>query len=849
MADAPLFVARPTDVAALREHLEAARGGSSRTVLLTAPLGGGKRAVVGELVRGLAGDDDVLVIRTALEDAEDGFNALVRRLYGALYAPLVRDATLRGRVEMMLNAQLPKHPKRVQAWFQAFIEGVKKATPDPETQSFQVSVARDNPLIGFVEVLAGISRKLTTVLEIQNIHASQSIGMFQLVEALHQNAKDGKLLLILASEPVDDAAKAWFAEPWLDFLQRRDAELHKLALAPWGADEVASYVASKGLTAAAPGRIAEIAKGRPAYVAELVDVLAERDLLGSDLADQSLLTLVPKGVDEDELEEAPPPEEGKRRHATAEDAGRVHYLAALLGLAFPSGLLADMDGLDRDSVDDLLDASGDLVAEMQFSKGLDTWIYQFKKGIWRQAQLDAHDTEEDHKLALGVANWLDRFWVPRGFEYIVKTARMFAENAVCLPESDTRNGGLGRAAALRTMALTSDRPDMWGMAHDFVRYYEAIEWPEPMRRVVLTNLLDRMVQGGNVDQAESLYQEVLKFASDKEDRGLQAWTLFAGSRLDYRRQDHYRARDRARDALKLYTALDAKNKVAECENHLALIEFSDGNANAAIDHIKRALDTSNTPGIQANAEFIRGLIARRNKKHADAAEHFRKANEIAGQANIAALALEAGFHYGEALVQGGQNSKAADILLRVAQIAQALQNPSRERAAVALLAQTQGMLKNFEAALKWAQRTLQLTQELKFERLYALDIYNVAYFNLQLGRFTEAQSLFTKAAERAPADDANFLRELHFHSGVASLRIGEKSTAASSLREALKHANTTKAWPRVVAAAEHLAALEAEGGDKAAAARLLQDALKAADAGNLREERKGIRRKLDEIGG
>jgi tetratricopeptide (TPR) repeat protein len=200
-------------------------------------------------------------------------------------------------------------------------------------------------------------------------------------------------------------------------------------------------------------------------------------------------------------------------------------------------------------------------------------------------------------------------------------------------------------------------------------------------------------------------------------------------------------------------------------------------------------------------------------------------------------------------VQSGQNLKAADILLKVAQIASALRNPMRERGAVFLLSQAQGRLRNYEAALQWSQRTLQLTQELKLEQLYAADIYWVAFYQLQLGRFTEAQSLFGKAAERAPADNPGLLREIHFYSGVSALRIGEKSGATRSFREALRHAQATKDWSKIMQASEHLADMEFERGDKNAAARLLQDALKAAEQGNLREERKGIRKKLDEISG
>lgn len=830
-----LFVARPSDVAALREQLDAARGGSSRTVVLEAPLGGGKRAVVGELIRGLPKDEDFLVVRAALTDEEDGLRTLLR-IYAAVYGALYRDPVLRGKVEMMLNSQMPQHSKRVQGWIQAFIEGLKKAVPKEGEESFQVTLPRDNPLTGLVEILSAISRKITTVLELQNAFNSHSVSTWQVVEALHASRREGKLLLVLGTEPVTDAARAWMPAPWLDLMERRKAEIVTHPIAPWGAEEVASYVASRELPAlAAPGRVAELGLGRPAYVAELVDLLNEKGRLGDDLAGETLLSLTPRAPDPDDLEEG----EAKngRRHAGAEDADTVQYLAALLGLAFPSGLVADVGGYDRDSVDDLFDACPDLVAELQFSKGLGTWVYQYKKGIFRQAILDAHTSDADHELGRRVGLFLERFLVPRGYEFVVKTARLYGDHLA-----------LQRAAMVRSMALGTDRPDLWAMMQDHLGYFESVGWPDPMRRTVYVNLVDRMVQSGDVDQAEKLVGEATLWATERQDRGMEAWLLFAGSRLDARRSDLYRARDRAKDALKLYTSLEDKLKVAELQNHLAMIEFNDGNVNASHDHIRLAIEASDAPGVVANAEFTKGLIARRANKPNDAAENFKKANELAGNAGLAQLALEAGFFYGETLLVSGDFTKAADVLARVAQIAQSLGNQVRERSAVALLSQAQARLKNFEAALQMANRTLQLTQELKFERLLPMDIYNVAYYQLMLNRPTEALSLFARAKERAPADDAGFLRELHFHTGVASLRIGEKGNAGGALREALKHAHATKAWNRVLSASEHLADLDLERGDKDGAARHLQEALKAAEAGNLKEERKGIRRKLDELG-
>jgi tetratricopeptide (TPR) repeat protein len=431
---------------------------------------------------------------------------------------------------------------------------------------------------------------------------------------------------------------------------------------------------------------------------------------------------------------------------------------------------------------------------------------------------------------------MERFLVPRGYEFMVKTLRLFAEH-----------GALDRANALRGAALSADRPDIWAMSQDLIRYFSGITWPDNMRRVCYSHLLDRMVQGGDVEQAENLHKEALEWAVGRQDQVLAAWIRFAGSRLDFRRQDLYRGRDRAKDALTAFKALGDKMKTAEVHNHLALIEFTDGNINASMDQLRMALEEANVPPVQANVEFIRGLISQRTNKPSEAAEHFRKANELAGNIGMAPLALEAGFKYGEALFVLRDFSRAADVLLRVAQIAASLQNHPRERAAVALLTQVHGQLRNYEAALQAASRTLQLTQELRFEQALAVDIYHVAYYNLLLGRPTEAVSLFKKARERLGADDPRFLRELSFHLGTASKQINERSTAISALKEALSYSRQSREWKRVIQCCEQLAELEAQGGNKAMAQKLLEEALTAADTGKLNEERKGILRRIKDL--
>ncbi len=832
------YVAREADLDALKQEWAAARAGEARTVLLTAPLGGGKRALVGELGRSaLSEDDDVLVWRVAITDEEDGLKTLLR-IYGALFGALYRSQVFRGKVEMALNSQLPAQPKRVQEWYTSFIDSVKKGVPKQGETQFQVSLPRDNPLLGLVEITTAIARKFPVLLDLQNVHLCQSLALHAFIEALVTESKGTKLLLVLGTEPLSEASRSWFPRPWTDLVDRRAADLKTVTLSPWGAEECAKYLDSKGWTGNA-ARLAEIAGGRPGYVAEIADVLHEAGTLDSALEGVTLGSLADATPDADELE-APEeaPKDSRRKHAGAEEAERVAYVAALLGVTFPSGLVADIGAWERDSVDDLLDATEQLYKEVQFSQPLGTWVYQFKRALLRESVLARHSSDEDQEVARRVGLFIERVLVPRGFEFIGKALRLYGEH-----------NAPNRANLLRGMALGADQPQIWGMVQDLIKYFDEIAWPDAMIRTVYMNLLDRLVNTGDVNQTEALFNQAMGWATKKEDRALQGWLLFAGSRLDFRRQDLYRARDRANEALKIVTALDDKGRQAEVRTHIAMIELQDGNPNAALDQSKAAEALIDAPAIHAHGEYVRGLVAQREKKLPAAAEHFKKANEIAGNAGHSALALEAGFHYGEALLVGGQHTTAADVLARVANIARGLQNPVRERASHALLSQAHGALKNFEAALASAQRTLEITRTLKFERMIGFDLYNVGLFTLLLGKPTEAVTLFRQARQASDPADANFQKELLYNMGMALLQIGERAGAEEALRSGLKHAEGAKDWRKVVASCEVLGDLESARGNTANAKALFDRALKAADKGDLKDLRKGLRRKLDALEG
>jgi tetratricopeptide (TPR) repeat protein len=845
----PTFVARESDLEFLRSTFAKVREGAPQVVRLQAPFGGGRRALSAEFLRTLSqGTDDVILWRVSCLDQENGLQWLVR-MYGSLIATLTRDALRRGKVEMVLNAQLPSQPARVQGWYQQFISSMKEAKTDKETGQVQLRMPQDNPLVGLIEVAAGISRKIPIVLELQNPYVANTLALAMFCEALHLEASTsgGKVMQVLFDEPDSDITKSSHPMPLLDFYERRKDNLLVYPLQVWGTEETTRYLESKGLKSN-PERLAAIAGGRPGFIAELVDILVERGQLDGDLSDISFASLVPLEFDEDELEiPDAPPAEGERKHASPSEIGRVTYFAALLGAAFPSSLVADMGGYDRESVDDLLDAMSDLFEEVQFSNELGTWIYRFKRGSYREGVLERNAGPEGKELALKVGRFMEMYLVPRGAGFIAKTTRIYAEN-----------GAPNRAAVMRAAGLTHDAPDVWGLAFDFTKYFDEIPYPDPLLRTVYTNLLDHLASGGNPQLADKVHTEVTEWATKKEDRELVGWLLFNGSKLDLRRQDLFRARDRANDALKIYETMSNRPRMAEIRNHLAAIELQDENLNAALEHTAEAekLGAVQTedgqvgmlPGVLATCEQVRGLVSRRQGKLEEAIEHFRKANEVAGSTGMAQLALDSGLSYAEALLASRQVEKGRDALERVLQIARALRNPLRERQACELLAQAEAALRHFDKALPLALRTLELSKSLRFENALPVDHYNVGFFYFVTQKPAEALSYFRQAEDRVAAlGNHPVVKELHYFKGLAHLQLRQPDEAKRSLTNGLRYMQEAKDWRKLCSTLEHLATLEEQAGNKDAARRHLNDAIGFAQQGDLREERKNLKKKLDGI--
>lgn len=855
MADAPTpFVARSEDLDALRAHWEAAQGGDARLVRVVAPFGGGRRALVSRFTADLRGEGvDVIPWRIGGTDAEHGTNWLMRS-YGGLVAGIAPDVLLRGKVEMILNGQLAKQPKRVQGWYQGFVQTLKEAKPD-EGGQIQLRISQDNPFLGLVEVAVGIARKVPVVVEVQNVQFVHSVLPSMFLETLLREAKaaEARVLVLVHDEPEGDARAAGHPAPLLDMWERLGDQAHAHTIAPWGEDEVRTYLASKGLEAhaAAAPHLARIASGRPAFVADVTELLQGEDRLGDDLSEVTLASLTPLDVDEDELDlpdEAPA--EGQPKHAGPDDAQFVAYLAALLGQAFPGALVAEMGGFDRESIDDLVDAMDALFEEVQFSDALGTWIYRFSRGSFREGVIEGMAGEDGDRIGRNVAAFLERFLAPRGLSYLQRALFLFA-----------RHGAPNRARAARAAALGRDEANAWGMAYDALKYFDEVPWSDSLRRTIGTSLLDQLVQSGNPEVAERVHGELTAWAVEKDDRDLQAWLLFNGSKLDARRRDLFRARDRAQDAVKLYEALERRARVGEVLIHMASLEMQDGKPDAALERAQEALDKSTRevadedsgetrrvapPQVFAQVAILRGSILRQRDDAEKAIEQFRMANEIAGQAGLAGLAVDAGISLGEALLATQKLSDGLDVLRRIATAASQAQMGARERMACELLAQAEAMNGSPERALPVAQRALQISQQLRLNHLLPVDLHRVGFFLLAQNKAQDALPFFQQADQllRDQADHP-LRRDLHYHLGITLLQGGQAGEARKHLLTALPLIRQARDGRKLLSALDALARLEEQGGDTAAARKFLEEALELARQNGLKDARKAFKKRLD----
>lgn len=836
------FVARPTETQAVQAAWERALQGTPQVLRVIAPASGGaSQALTDHFLRGLRGSqDDVLRWRIPATDQDSGTNWILRA-YGALVAEAASDVLIRGKAEMILNGALPTETKRVQDWFTSFVDTLKSAKPDRATGQIQLKITQDNPFIALVEVARALSRKLPIVIDLPGAGHVASVLPAMFLRALLTEIGEGHRVLVLVhDEPQGPLRDATTTRAWLELLDEPGHPMEDLALEPWGEPEVQAHLASRELDGDAAG-IARVSSGLPSIVSNLADALQAHGQLAQVPADLTLAQVAPLNVDESELSPpSDPPAEGQPRHATAEDAPRVAFVCALLGHAFPSALVAEIGGFDRDSIDDLLDAMGDLFVEDRRDEQMNTWIYRFQHPVYRESLLARFSTDDDRQLARNVAGFLERFLAPRGVGFVQRAARIFAEN-----------DATQRAARLRAMALSMEAADVWGLAYEATRYFDESPWSDALRRTVSTTLLDHLAQRGDPKVAERVHTEVTAWATDKDAADLQAWLLLNGSKLDLRRQDLYRSRDRARDALAMFEKLDDRQRQAEAHLQLASIALAD-NRNEALQasavQQEGAEQAQVPPQVATQAFLVRGLVARRDNKLDEAIEAFEQANAIAGQTGQAASALDAGLNLGEALLAKGDADRARDVLGRMFNAARQIQAAVQERTAADLLARIEASRKNLDGALQLAQRALQISQQNNMQNALPFDLHRVGSLMLARNQAKEALPMFQQAARFIEGRSEHPLaREVWYAGGIAAARAGDAATAESWLGQAIPLLEKAGDAQRFVASADQLAQVHQSNDRGDQAIDLLERALAMAQKAGLKDARRSLTKRLEQL--
>jgi len=92
-------------------------------------------------------------------------------------------------------------------------------------------------------------------------------------------------------------------------------------------------------------------------------------------------------------------------------------------------------------------------------------------------------------------------------------------------------------------------------------------------------------------------------------------------------------------------------------------------------------------------------------------------------------------------------------------------------------------------------------------------------------------------------------KELFYFKGLAHLQTNQIDEARKSLREAVRLLNAARDFRKLVSALDNLAAVEARAGNNEGAKKLLSDAIGVAKNADLKDERRALRKRLDQLEG
>ena len=267
----------------------------------------------------------------------------------------------------------------------------------------------------------------------------------------------------------------------------------------------------------------------------------------------------------------------------------------------------------------------------------------------------------------------------------------------------------------------------------------------------------------------------------------------------------------------------------------------------AIKSVEEAEGASELAVVKANAEYVRGLVAKRDRgTHPQAIEHFKKANELAGSVGQGPSPSRQECSWARpcwSLVRLRMLSRCSARWARSRRHCRT-QSRSVQRS---LLGQAHASLKNFEAAVQFGERALQLTRNLKMTQIEPVDLYNLGFFNLMLGRSKEAVKLFQESRKGADASSPAFQKELLYNLATALMRENDVAAAETTFKAVVGAAEATNDFQSSPARTNGWDSSLESVVTLRLPAMSLNAALAAANQGELKEAQEAIEKQLQSL--
>ncbi len=840
----PLF-GRDEQLDQLLELLPAAQG-APQTALLVGDPGSGRGALVAKLQE-QAGDR--LFLRWRFVSVDDGVACLLRLTAGCA-GTLSRGGEVAREAASRLRSGLAEDDdERRSAWIGAFLDSVEGAKRTADG-GIQLQLPKDNPYWGLLEFLLALAGTVPVTFEMQQINAVTSPAFWTWFAALRREVarRDLPVLWVFSmiDSPFGEAADDPLPTPSGLVLRALSGAVDAtVELPPLTTAEVAAWLEERYQPHRFPDEMAGILTdqtgGNLALLEDLVGLLEAEEIVVWDEAEGFQLQGSPEQLHLDELVPPAVPEGGEDDgdvdpQERADLARTVLEVGALEGPVFTAGVIADTLGVDRDTVDDILDELPALVEEGKFQQAVQSWSYRFVRPVFREHFLRGEGSKKPSPHARKMARaLLDRF-VPASPAYIPLAASLFGQIG---QERQARN--------LLALAMGTDRLDLSRAAQEIVAKHGREGLPANLLRLLYAEPAERAVNGAQAPLAGELIGALERWAEESSDASLTGYSQLLRSRLAMRERDLEAAADHAEKALESFG--DDPVRRGETLNQLAMLAIHRRDPKAARSYVDQASKASTIPPVKATSLFVRGILRRGERKASSAADSFGEAARLAMTAGNPLLSLEARLNQGEMMMMAGRGKTALDPLRQARELAAAMRVKPLERSATTLLAQAEAANGDPKEAFDLARDALALGQELGMAAYLAADHYHCGVFGLAAGDAAAGRKHLDQAVQSLQDPDSPLAKEIHFHLGQLQLVEGTLGDARDSLTRSRELAQKGNDPTRAARALQALGMVAEKGGDLDGARALYREAMAEMTTPALQKEREAIRRHLEEMAG